>query len=440
MIIITIIAFLFILAFSVTIHEFGHFIIAKWTKIPVEKFSLGFGPPIYKKMIGETDFRIAVFPLGGYVKLQDEEEGEIIKSLKEITQPMPALGISTPENKPPGFYDVPVYRRIAVLISGPVFNIISALLLLIVIYNVYGLLETPFRTLSVEPGSAVERLGFQPGDSIISIDDTDISSWDDFLNRFEKGQNAHKISFMRQGTNQVLIVPRPQASIEFKVIIPPDIGQVRVSGPAYRAGIRKGDRVLRINQQEINTWDDMWQYIRKSYGQTLVFQYLRNQDTLTATVTPATVYDPIQKDTVGQIGILMKLVRRYPGFWPSISMAMNRGINIIWLTMKTLYELVIGKISRKNLGGPIAIARLSGESASWGLENLFSLLALISINLGLINLFPLPAFDGGQTLIALFEGIRRKKLSRRTRLIIQNIGYALILLLIIYVTYNDLTR
>lgn len=440
MIIITIIAFLFILAFSVTIHEFGHFIIAKWAKIPVEKFSLGFGPPIYKKMIGETDFRIAVFPLGGYVKLQDEEEGEIIKSLKEINQPTTPISTPEPGNKPPGFYDVPVYRRIAVLISGPVFNIISALLILIVIYNVYGLLETPFRTLDVEPNSAAERLGFQTGDSIISIDDTDISSWDDFLNRLDKGQNAHKVSFMRQGANQVLIVPWPRESIEFKVIIPPIIGQVRVSGPAHRAGIKKGDRVFRINQQEINTWDELWQLIRKSYGQTLALQYLRDKDTLTAVVTPATVYDPIRKDTVGQIGILMTLVRRYPGFLPSISMAINRGINIIWLTMKTLYELIIGKISRKNLGGPIAIARLSGESASWGLENLFSLLALISINLGLINLFPLPAFDGGQTLIALFEGIRRKKLSRRTRLIIQNIGYALILFLIIYVTYNDLTR
>ena len=119
---------------------------------------------------------------------------------------------------------------------------------------------------------------------------------------------------------------------------------------------------------------------------------------------------------------------------------MDRGVNLVWLTLKTLYELIIGKISRRALGGPIAIARLSGESASWGLENLFTLLAVISINLGLVNLFPLPAFDGGQTLIALFEGIRRKRLSRRTRLVLQNIGYAIILLLIIFVTYNDLTR
>ncbi len=443
MILITIIAFIFILAFSITIHEFGHFLIAKWGGIPVEKFSLGFGPPIFKKQIGETDFRIAYFPLGGYVKLADEDEGEIIPSFKEITDPpVPAA----PENpvlpKKPGFYDVPIYRRIAVLISGPIFNILSALIILIFIFSVFGLLVTPYRSLAVEPGSYTERAGFLSGDSLISINGSSLNSWEDVIDALEQKSdpNPRTISFIRGNRTVSMTIAWPSDSLDLKPFIPPAIGQVRIGGPAYRSGLRKGDLITSINGQEMKTWEQMWKYIRSSPRQTLVFEYVRNGDKQSATLSPAATYDPIQKDTVGQIGILMSLKRHYPGFFKSVSMAMDRGVNLVWLTLKTLYELIIGKISRRALGGPIAIARLSGESASWGLENLLTLLAVISINLGLVNLFPLPAFDGGQTLIALFEGIRRKRLSRRTRLVLQNIGYAIILFLIIFVTYNDLTR
>ncbi len=443
MILITIIAFIFILAFSITIHEFGHFLIAKWGSIPVEKFSLGFGPPIFKKQIGETDFRIAYFPLGGYVKLADEDEGEIIPSFKKITDPPVP---TAPENpvlpKKPGFYNVPIYRRIAVLISGPIFNILSALIILIFIFSVFGLLVTPYRSLSVEPGSYTERAGFLSGDSLISINGSSLNSWEDVIDALEQKSdpNPRTISFIRENRTVSMTITWPSDSLDLKPFIPPAIGQVRIGGPAYRAGLRKGDLITSINGQEMKTWEQMWKYIRSSPRKTLVFEYVRNGDEQSATLSPAATYDPIQKDTVGQIGILMALKRYYPGFFKSVSMAMDRGVNLVWLTLKTLYELIIGKISRRALGGPIAIARLSGESASWGLENLFTLLAVISINLGLVNLFPLPAFDGGQTLIALFEGIRRKRLSRRTRLVLQNIGYAIILLLIIFVTYNDLTR
>ena len=441
MLIITIIAFIFILAFSISIHEFGHFIIAKLNGIPVEKFSLGFGPPIYKRQIGETDFSISIIPLGGYVKLAGEEEIPIDLANKN-GKPAPVETVEPVIPKKPGFYDTPIYRRIAVLVSGPIFNILSALVILVFIFIVFGILETPYLSLTVEPGSFTQRVGFITGDSLVNINGFPMNSWDDVINALDQkqGPSYRTITFIREKRTISITTIWPSESLDLKPFIPPLVGQVRIGGPAYRAGLKKGDLVTRINGQDMKTWDQMWRFIRSSPRQPLTIEYVRSGKPGSATASPTATYDPIQKDTIGQIGVLMTFVRRYPGFFKSVSMAAGRSVDLVWLTLKTLYELIIGKISRRALGGPIAIARLSGESASWGLENLFSLLAVISINLGLVNLFPLPAFDGGQTLIALFEGIRRKRLSRRTHQNLQKIGWALILLLIVYVTYNDITR
>jgi len=136
----------------------------------------------------------------------------------------------------------------------------------------------------------------------------------------------------------------------------------------------------------------------------------------------------------------MPLERSHLPLSDVVSLSIRRSGEIIWLTLKTLYQLVVGRISRRALGGPIAIARLSGESARWGFENLLGLLAIISINLGLVNLFPIPALDGGHIVISVIEAIRRRRFSRRTRLIIQQVGYAIILILVVFVTFNDITR
>lgn len=157
-------------------------------------------------------------------------------------------------------------------------------------------------------------------------------------------------------------------------------------------------------------------------------------------MTPVAIANPITKDTIGMIQISAAVKRMYLSPIKTIVFSYRYGAAVTSTTISVFYMLVSRKISVKNLGGPISIAQMGGEAASWGIERLFQLIGFISINLGIVNLFPLPAFDGGQILIALFEGIRRKRISRKTRLVLQQIGYALILLLIILVMYNDITR
>ncbi len=429
--IITLIAFLFILAFSITIHEFGHFIVAKLFKIPVEKFSIGFGPPLFRKQIGETDFRIAYFPFGGYVKMTGEEEGEVLKK-KEKNPEKPA-----PEF---GFYDAPLIHRILVVFSGPLFNIVSAFFVFIFIYGIFGVYINPYMRIEITDNNFAQKFEFQNNDSIIAVNGIPVHHWEQFW-KIVDCDSDHIVELTIKRGDKLLKKELPvNDSLGFRSLVPAILGEIKFGGPAYKAGMKKNDRILMIDDKKINSWYQMVEIVRKSKNKPLKFIWLHNGNKKSATITPFPFYDPITKDTIGQIGVIMPLLRRHPGILETFNMSWQRGVDIIWLTLKTLYQLIIGRISRKALGGPIAIARLSGESARWGLENLLGLLAVISINLGLINLFPIPALDGGHIIIAIIEGIRKKRFSKQTRLVIQQIGYAIILLLIIFVTFNDITR
>ncbi|HEX7319054.1 MAG TPA: RIP metalloprotease RseP [bacterium] len=464
---ITIIAFLFVLAFSITIHEFGHFIAAKICGIPVEKFSIGFGPPLIRIKIGETDFRIAYFPLGGYVKMAGDDEGELpgfgkqlpVQQKTELPSPadkdslaykdateaadailkqdaLPAAG-----PKQAGFYDAPIYKRILVVFSGPLFNILSAAIIFIFVLIVYGVLVNPYMRLQVEPESYASRMGFIDGDSVISVDGAPMASWDDVINAVEVRKNKEvNFELFRGGTpveNRIIIDPD---SFDLRPRVPPTLGFVKRDGPADKAGMKTGDIVISINNQPVRTWDEMVERIRPAKNVTMNFEWTHGAEHKTASITPLPFYDPLANDTVGQIGALMPLSRRHIAAPYAVLMGCQRSGELLWLTLRTLWQLIIGKISRRALGGPIAIFKLSGESARWGFENLLSLIGIISINLGLVNLFPLPAFDGGHIIMGIVEALRKKRFSQKTRLVIQQIGYAIILLIIVYVTFNDITR
>ena len=460
--IITLIAFLFILAFSITIHEFGHFIMAKLFGIPVEKFSIGFGPPLFRTKLGETDFRIAYFPFGGYVKMAGEEEGEIIKSektklglsdaplihrigssVKMADEEKKIIKKEKSEKPGPefGFYDAPLIHRILVVFSGPLFNIASAFFVFILIYGIFGIYINPYMKIEVTKDSYTQKLGLQSNDSIIAVNGTPVHYWEQFWKIVDNDPD-HIVELTIKRDNKILKkeLSINDDSLGFRALVPAILGDLKLDGPAYKAGMKKHDRVLMIDDKEINSWYQMVEIVRASKKKPLKFIWLHNGDKNDAIITPVAFYDPISKDTIGQIGVIMPLTRRHPGLLETFGIAWERSINIIWLTLKTLYQLFIGRISRKALGGPIAIARLSGESARWGFENLLGLLAIISINLGLINLFPIPALDGGHIVVAIIEGIRRKRFSKKTRLVIQQIGYTIIILLILFVTFNDITR
>lgn len=439
MILITIIAFLFILGFSITIHEFGHFIFAKLFRIPVEKFSIGFGPPLIRKKIGETDFRIAYLPVGGYVKMAGEEDVEV--PLLKQDQTKGDVEKKEIMSSGPGFYDAPLLHRIFVVLSGPLFNIFSAIVILVVIYMFLGVYVNPYLRIKVESGTYAERIGFKDRDSIIAINGKALNSWDELEEMFIQNNDKIINTVIKRGDSIIeFSIALNKDSLLLTSFAPPIVGSLKIGGPAHKAGMSANDSILRIDGETIENWDQFVSKVRQSKNIPLNIEWLHNGEFKSAVITPLPFYDPLLKDTIGQIGIVMPLKKIYIAPHRSVIMAVDRGIELIYLTLKTLYELIIGKISRKALGGPIAIARLTGESARWGFENLLSLLAVISINLGLVNLFPIPALDGGHIIIAIIEGVRRKRFSKKMRLVIQQIGFTILLLLIIYVTFNDLTR
>ncbi len=437
---VTILAFLFILAFSVTIHEFGHFLIAKLFKIPVEKFSIGYGPPLIRKKIGETDFRIAYFPLGGYVKIAGEDEGEITQKNTEHTGKKSREATEQVRDVP-GFYDAPIYKRVLIVLSGPLFNIVSAVFVFIAVIGIYGMLINPYMRIEVEPDTAADYAGLITRDSIVSISGFRVNDWDEAseILAAREGKTI-SIGLMRDGTYLEREMLIKLDSLGIVPLVPPILGTLKLDGPAQKAGMKTGIRILQIDDVKIDSWNQMIEIVRESRNIPLQFVWEEHGEIKEAEITPVPFYDPLSEDTIGQIGAVMPLERRHLPLTDVVSLSVQRSGEVLWLTLKTLYQLIVGRISRRSIGGPIAIAQLSGESARWGFENLLGLLAIISINLGLINLFPIPALDGGHVVISMIEATRKKRFSHRTRLIIQQVGYAIILLLVIFITFNDITR
>lgn len=432
----SIMPFLFILGFCITIHEFGHFLLAKIFGIPVEKFSIGYGPPLIRMKIGETDFRIAYFPLGGYVKMAGEDEGKILKQDKEPS-PEPETP-KLPEGQL-GFYDAPIYKRIIVVLAGPLFNLVSAFIVLFFSFVIYGLIITPYMRVQIVEGSYYENSGLVTGDSIIALDGIPVSYWEEFL---ERGNHRKEITVtaLRDGEVVDITLLFEAESTGLRPIIPPLIANLKQNGPADKAGMKKGDLVLRIDDQQIHTWYEMVEIVRQTKDTPLVFKWQHGDEERLAEITPTTIYDPIAKDTIGQIGVFMPHSRKYLSIINAMGLAIERTVELTYRMLDIFYKLITRQIPANQIGGPIAIFKLSAESAHWGFEHLLGLLTIISINLGIINLFPIPALDGGHILIGTIEAIRRKRFSKKTLLIMQQIGYALILLLILFVTFNDITR
>lgn len=426
----SILPFLFILGFCVTIHEFGHFLFAKLFHIPVEKFSIGYGPALIRKKIGETDFRIAYLPLGGFVKMAGEEEGEIVKHDEKTEEKGKEL---------PGFYDAPIYKRILVVFNGPLFNIFSAFLVLLLSFIVYGLTVNPYMKIDVAEGSYYEKAGFLTNDSIIAVNGQYVENWEDLWQIVEHEHEVF-VTVQRDDKQVHIQVIFYADSIGLVPLIPPLVGSLKRHGPADKAGMKKGDQILKIDDEHIHNWHQMVEIVRGKQNVPLQFTWQHEDEIKMANITPTSAYDPISQDTVGQIGIFIPHSKKFLPAIDALTLSMKRTIQLLWRMLGIFYQLVTRQISTKQIGGPIAIFRLSTESAQWGFEHLLGLLVIISINLGLINLFPIPALDGGHILISIIEAVRRKRFTRKTRLAIQQIGYAIILFLIIFVTFNDLTR
>jgi regulator of sigma E protease len=438
--------FLVVLGVLVAFHELGHFLAARWVGVKVLKFSIGFGPKIFGRQVGETEYLVSAVPLGGYVKLFGEDETEA----------------TTPDDRRRSFSHQDLWGKVLIVAAGPGFNFILAYLIFAGWLSTGSPLFVPtFRDLSADvealiPGSPASVAGMEVGDHVVRVNGKEISTKTELLDLVSRS-NGQPISLeiRREGQLKTLTatpvrVTGDEASTDEPLYtigieeMPALVTSVMHGSPASTAGLQPGDRVVAIEGHTIYTWAQMTTHVREHPETPLKFEVLREGTRITLTVTPASEKLTVNGQTseVGKIGISgpgRSLMRS-----DNVAEAVYQGLEATWgwteLTVIGLYKMVVGDISSKNIGGPLTIANISGEAASQGASSIVFLIAILSINLGVLNLLPIPILDGGHLLFFLIEGILRKPLGERQREVAQQVGLVLLVGIMIFAFWNDLER
>ena len=438
--------FLVVLGVLVAFHELGHFLAARWVGVKVLKFSLGFGPKLLGRKMGETEYLLSAIPLGGYVKLFGEDEAEA----------------TTQEDRARSFAHQGLWGKVLIVAAGPGFNFILAYF----IFAGWLATGTPlfvptFQDLTPDieamvPGSPADTAGIQVGDRVSRVNGQAISTRTELFDAVAKSNGqALTLEIKRDGQVKTLTVtpttaPGPQTSAQEPGYYlgveetPPLVTSVMQSSPAAKAGLQAGDHVVSIGGKTIHTWSQMTGIVKESPDRQLQVEVLREGQRISLTVTPSVEKAIVngQSVEVGKIGISGPGRSIMRSSTPLLSLYDGLGATWGWteLTAIGLYKMVVGDISSKNIGGPLTIANISGEAAAQGASSVVFLIAILSINLGVLNLLPIPILDGGHLLFFLIEGILRKPLGERQREIAQQAGLVLLVGVMIFAFWNDLER
>ena len=420
------VAFIFALGIIIFVHELGHLLAAKAFNVRVLTFSLGFGKRLWGFKRGETDYRVALFPLGGYVQLGGEEPSETTDDPRE-------------------FSNKPRWQRIVVYLAGPAMNAVLSVILIAVVFmigmNIAAIREVPPVVGVVAEGGPAEAAGIRPGDRIERVDGNAVTRWDDvnFALMTSPGR-AVELTLDRDGQGlTVSVVPDVVPRYEFgdAGLLPqllPRIAQVLEDSPAAAAGFMAGDAVRTVDGRAVSSRQDFVAQIEARPEQAAIVEVMRDGRLETLTVTPRS------QEGVGKIGVVVGYYQRY-GPIEALGASVSYNIDIVRQTFAALGKIVSGRLAAKSaLSGPIEIAALSGQAARSGFEVLLHLMGIISISIGILNLLPIPILDGGQITILMFEGLRRRDLSLKVKQRIQNVGFALVVLLMVMVLYFDLVK
>lgn len=443
----TLFFFVVALALLIGVHEYGHFLTARRLGIRVEKFSIGFGPALFswRSRDGEVEYVVAAIPLGGYVKMLGETPGD-----RAVVEALDA------RQRARAFDAQPVWKRAAVASAGPLANFAFA----VVVYMLIGWIGQevlPPQLGYVEPGGAAARAGLKPGDRIVRVDGVRIPSW-----------HALELALKdRVGGEARLTVERGGAAFARRVRVPAGrrdallvdvaaerlgmgpatevvIDEVRPDGPAARAGVRPGDRVAAVDGRPVRLPGTLIRAVQRSAGRALRLTLRRPGGAVrTVAVVPRSDAEIGGKGRIGvrlSVRPLAQRVRYRMGPLEGVAYGFSQTWSVTLLTCRVLGKMVTAAISPQNLGGPIAIARMAGESASMGLVPFLAFLALISVNLGVLNLLPVPVLDGGHLLYLSLEKLRGRPLSERMMERTQYVGVVLIGALMLFALYNDLAR
>ena len=447
----SIIAFVVALGVLVTVHEFGHFWVARRLGIKVLTFSVGFGRALWSYRAGkdQTEYVVAMIPLGGYVRMLDESEGAVAAHERHRA-----------------FNRQPLSRRVAVVVAGPAFNFLFAVLAYWCMYmiGVEGLRPIVGE---VTPGSVAEEAGFHPGDEVRSVQDQEVVSWQSAVQAIIAASlderrigievvddsGRHHVRNLDFGT----LVPDDLTRgrffehvgvAPFRPDLPAEIGSVESGRPAQRDGLRPGDRVVRAAGEAVAGWSEWVRIVRAHPGRTISVDIERDGARIEIRLTPD-AEETADGTRFGRIGAGVRapetflerfyVIERYDP-WSALARGAVKTVEISGLTLRMMWKMLLMEVSLENLSGPIGIAEYAGASARFGLARFLEFLGIVSVSLGILNLLPIPLLDGGHLLYYAVEFVRGRPVSDAARLAGQRLGIALLIGLMGLALYNDMAR
>lgn len=438
----SILSFVVAISLLVAVHEFGHYIVGRWCGMKVLRFSIGFGKPLWTLVAGRdrTEYCVSAIPLGGYVKFLDEREAPV-----------------DPADQGRAFTHRPVPQRIAVLLAGPLFNFLFAIVAYWALF-VSGIPTVKPEVGEVSPGSYAETAGLQYGDRILRIGERDTGDWETALVALlddlvadgrvvieVEGDDGYRRSAVIDVGGDAARLTEPGLLFEglgFTPWQPPAVvGSVDSSGAAAAAGIIEGDRIVAIAGERVYNFADLQRIIAERPGREVAVTLLR---AATETELPVTLGSrEVDGRQVGFMGIGVAAggdhwyVRKF-GPVSAVGEAVQRTWTATGFTLRMLTRMVTGDVSVKNISGPIRIAQYAGDSAASGVNAFLSFLAIVSISLGVLNLLPIPLLDGGQIVYQAVELVKGSPLSDRSQIVGQQVGIFALLLLMSFAFYNDI--
>lgn len=442
-------AFLVVIGVLISVHEFGHYLAARLCKVKVLRFSLGFGPVLWQREIGRdrTQWALSLVPLGGYVKMLDEREGEVAPA--ELHRAFNRQGVGA---------------RSFIVAAGPLSNFLLAIVVYWVVF-MSGSLELLPVFGPAPAGTAVAEAGIVNGEQVRLVDGEPVATWDD-LRWMLLQKAAAEGSVELEVINERNEISRRRLDLRgigeqgwegdalqrigvvfYRPRIPPVLGQILPGKPGERAGLRTGDRVLAIDGAVLGDWFDFVEKISASPAQSRRLEIERQGERLSVDVVPEAIQE--RGRTVGKIGVGVasspegeREVRSYVsyGFFTAGRKALAETWEKSVFTLVMMGKMLTGEVSWRNISGPVTIADYAGRSAKLGADYYLKFMALVSISLGVLNLLPVPVLDGGHLLYHMFEVVRRRPLSERAMEIGQRIGLSLLLALMTFAIFNDVNR
>ena len=445
----TVVSFIIALGVLIVVHEFGHYLVARWCGVKVLRFSVGFGRALvtWRRGADRTEWVVAAIPFGGYVKMLDEREG-----------PVHAAEAHRAFNRQS------VWRRIAIVVAGPLFNFAFAILVYAGLF-MYGLPES--RPVLAQPpaGTPAAQAGLRAGDTVRAAGGEAMETWQEV--RWRLLQAALQRERIRldtvdangkQSTAELDLTGFATDDVESDVLerigmrlyrapIDPVIGKLVAGSAAQRAGLAEGDRIVRAQGEPVRTWDALVSLVRASPGKPLRLVVQRGETTLPLEVVPEAVGPASAR--IGRIGAAPRmdaaaadgmLVRVHHGFFDALGKAVAKTWDLSIFSLKMLGRMLVGAVSWKHLSGPVTIADFAGQSAQMGWVSYLTFLALISISLGVLNLLPVPLLDGGHLMYYAIEIIKGTPVSERAMELGQRVGLALLMVMMAFAFYNDFNR